>query len=181
MLRQRTARSVGQANIWDASFGKQAELKAVVFALCFFHSVVLRAAASSASIGWNRAYPFNNGRPHRLHHRRVDHYLNNAAAAPATQVPWDDLRYIFGEIMYGGHITDNKDRRLCAAYLNTYLREELLDGLQFFPSFEAPPPPRAQAVPGVHRGGAREGDARRVRPPHQLGDQLHDGARRRTP
>ena len=24
-----------------------------------------------------------------------------------TQVPWDDLRYLFGEIMYGGHITDN--------------------------------------------------------------------------
>tara|TARA_B100000795_G_scaffold179078_1_gene135519 strand:- start:289 stop:1461 length:1173 start_codon:yes stop_codon:yes gene_type:complete len=55
-------------------------------------------------------------------------------------VPWDDLRYIFGEIMYGGHITDNKDRRLCSAYLNTFLREELLESLQFFPSFEAPPP-----------------------------------------
>jgi dynein heavy chain len=56
------------------------------------------------------------------------------------QVPWDDLRYIFGEIMYGGHITDNKDRRLCSAYLNTFLREELLESLQFFPAFEAPPP-----------------------------------------
>ena len=55
-------------------------------------------------------------------------------------MPWDDLRYIFGEIMYGGHITDNKDRRLCSAYLNTFLREELLESLQFFPSFEAPPP-----------------------------------------
>ena len=54
-------------------------------------------------------------------------------------MPWDDLRYIFGEIMYGGHITDNWDRRLCAAYLSAYVREELLDGLAFFPKFEAPP------------------------------------------
>lgn len=28
------------------------------------------------------------------------------------QVPWDDLRYIFGEIMYGGHIVEDWDRRL---------------------------------------------------------------------
>jgi len=58
----------------------------------------------------------------------------------APKVPWDDLRYIFGEIMYGGHITDNFDRRLCNAYLLTYVREELLDGLALFPKFEAPPP-----------------------------------------
>ena len=32
-------------------------------------------------------------------------------------VPWDDLRYIFGEIMYGGHISDDWDRRLCSTYL----------------------------------------------------------------
>jgi dynein heavy chain, axonemal len=32
-------------------------------------------------------------------------------------VPWDDLRYIFGEIMYGGHITDAWDRRTCNTYL----------------------------------------------------------------
>ena len=31
----------------------------------------------------------------------------------ATQVPWGDLRYIFGDIMYGGHITDPYDRILC--------------------------------------------------------------------
>ena len=35
---------------------------------------------------------------------------------------------------------DNFDRRLCGAYLLTYVREELLDGLAFFPKFEAPPP-----------------------------------------
>lgn len=33
-------------------------------------------------------------------------------ALPPSQVPWDDLRYIFGEIMYGGHIVEDWDRRL---------------------------------------------------------------------
>ena len=41
-----------------------------------------------------------------------------------TQVPWTDLRYLFGEIMYGGHITDDWDRRLCRTYLEEYMRPE---------------------------------------------------------
>lgn len=44
------------------------------------------------------------------------------------QVPWDDLRYLFGEIMYGGHITDDWDRRLCRTYLAEYIRAEMLEG-----------------------------------------------------
>lgn len=38
------------------------------------------------------------------------------------QVPWEDLRYLFGEIMYGGHITDDWDRRLCRTYLEEYMQ-----------------------------------------------------------
>ena len=41
-------------------------------------------------------------------------------------VPWDDLRYIFGEIMYGGHITDAWDRRTNNTYLAVYLKPEIL-------------------------------------------------------
>lgn len=37
------------------------------------------------------------------------------------KVPWEDLRYLFGEIMYGGHITDDWDRRLCRTYLEEYM------------------------------------------------------------
>ena len=33
------------------------------------------------------------------------------------KVPWEDLIYIFGEIMYGGHIVNDWDRILCNAYL----------------------------------------------------------------
>ena len=41
-----------------------------------------------------------------------------------AQVPWTDLRYLFGEIMYGGHITDDWDRRLCKTYLEEYMKPE---------------------------------------------------------
>ena len=38
-----------------------------------------------------------------------------------------DLRYLFGEIMYGGHITDDWDRRLCKTYLEEYMKPEQVD------------------------------------------------------
>ncbi|KAH0517950.1 Dynein heavy chain 17, axonemal [Microtus ochrogaster] len=57
-----------------------------------------------------------------------------------TQVPWDDLRYLFGEIMYGGHITDDWDRRLCRTYLAEYIRVEMLEGeVLLAPGFQIPP------------------------------------------
>ena len=45
-----------------------------------------------------------------------------------VQVPWEDLRYLFGEIMYGGHITDDWDRRLCRTYLEEYMNRDVLEG-----------------------------------------------------
>ncbi|KAF3858979.1 hypothetical protein F7725_021378 [Dissostichus mawsoni] len=51
-------------------------------------------------------------------------------------VPYDDLRYLFGEIMYGGHITDDWDRRLCRTYLEEFIKPEMMEGeLQLAPGF----------------------------------------------
>jgi hypothetical protein len=44
-------------------------------------------------------------------------YLENS-----SKIPWEDLRYLFGEIMYGGHITDAWDRRLCCTFLQEWLQ-----------------------------------------------------------
>lgn len=44
----------------------------------------------------------------------------------SMQVPWEDLCYLFGEIMYGGHITDSWDRRLCKAYLQEFMHPKMV-------------------------------------------------------
>ena len=49
------------------------------------------------------------------------------------KIPWDDLRYIFGEIMYGGHIVDDWDRRMSQKYLLYFMRDELLDEIDMIP------------------------------------------------
>lgn len=55
-------------------------------------------------------------------------------------IPWVDLRYMFGQIMYGGHITDNLDRRLCDTYLSVFVTPQLMDGdLEYAPGFPQPP------------------------------------------
>jgi dynein heavy chain len=47
---------------------------------------------------------------------------------------------MFGEIMYGGHISDDWDRRLCSCYLAVYIREEMLEsGFEYAPGFQVPP------------------------------------------
>lgn len=54
--------------------------------------------------GWNKAYPFNTG-DLMCSATVLANYLE--AGQSADKVPWSDLRYIFGDILYGGHITDN--------------------------------------------------------------------------
>lgn len=55
-------------------------------------------------------------------------------------MPWDDLRYIFGEIMYGGHVTDYWDRRTNNTYLEVLFTEEIQRGGQLGHGFRSPDP-----------------------------------------
>merc|ERR1711862_761309 len=64
-------------------------------------------------------------------------YLNQAERL-GSDVPWPDLRYIFGEIMYGGHITDFWDRRVNNTYLAVLVTPELLSGTNLAPGFKSP-------------------------------------------
>ena len=70
--------------------------------------------------GWNRVYPYNTG-DLTISAMVLYNYLEANA-----KVPWEDLRYLFGEIMYGGHITDDWDRKLCRTYLEEYMHPDMV-------------------------------------------------------
>ncbi|XP_031790155.1 dynein heavy chain 9, axonemal-like [Piliocolobus tephrosceles] len=111
---------------------RETEFKSILFALCYFHAVVAERRKFGPQ-GWNRSYPFNTG------DLTISmNVLYNFLEANA-KVPYDDLRYLFGEIMYGGHITDDWDRRLCRTYLEEFIRPEMLEGeLSLAPGFPLP-------------------------------------------
>jgi dynein heavy chain len=47
-------------------------------------------------------------------------------------VPWETLRYLIGEAMYGGRVTDDFDRRVLTCYLEEYMGDFLFDENQKF-------------------------------------------------
>ncbi|AWP17229.1 putative dynein heavy chain 9 axonemal [Scophthalmus maximus] len=111
---------------------KESEFKSILFSLCYFHAVVAERRKFGPQ-GWNRSYPFNTGDLTIS----INVLYNYLEANP--KVPYDDLRYLFGEIMYGGHITDDWDRRLCRTYLEEYIKPEMMDGELFLaPDFPLP-------------------------------------------
>jgi len=114
---------------------KPKEFKACLFALCFFHSLISGRIKFGAQ-GWSRKYPFNDG-DLTICGAVLRNYLNNAEKL-GTDVPWPDLRYIFGEIMYGGHITDYWDRRVNNTYLAVYVVPDLLNNMNLAPGFKSP-------------------------------------------
>ena len=43
------------------------------------------------------------------------------------ETPWDSLKYLIAGICYGGHVTDDWDRRLLMTYVQQFFTDEVLD------------------------------------------------------
>jgi dynein heavy chain len=115
---------------------KAKEFRACMFGLCLFHSLMLGRKKFGAQ-GWSRGYSFNMG-DLAICVDILQNYLNQGDGK--TAVPFQDLRYLFGEIMYGGHITDFWDRRTCSTYLECVFTEGLLVQAELAPKFVSPDP-----------------------------------------
>ncbi|GMH98843.1 hypothetical protein TrLO_g14194 [Triparma laevis f. longispina] len=115
---------------------KTKEFRSCLFGLCFFHSLMLGRKRFGPQ-GWSRSYSFNIG-DLSICADILTNYLNNGD--PKDGVPFQDLRYLFGEIMYGGHITDFWDRRTCETYLAVTFHEGLMNSAELAPKFNSPDP-----------------------------------------
>jgi len=111
---------------------KDTKIKTILFSLCYFHSMMLERR-KFGSKGFNMQYPFSIG-DLRDSAIVLQNYLDSNAAS--GKIPWDDLRYIFGDIMYGGHIVDDIDRIFCTGFLVNLMNDSLLDEANMFPFSE---------------------------------------------
>lgn len=108
---------------------KEVKVKTILFSLCYFHSMMLERR-KFGSKGFNMMYPFSIG-DLRDSAIVLQNYLDQNAGS--GKIPWDDLRYIFGDIMYGGHIVDDLDRVFCSGFLQNLMNDSLLDEANMFP------------------------------------------------
>jgi len=115
----RSALALFDQDTFDRS-SKPVQFKPMLFSLSFFHSLCLGRRKFGMQ-GFSRAYAWNNGDL-----TVCAAILHNYLEANAD-TPWADVRYLFGEVMYGGHITDPWDRRITSTYLEVLLNPELPD------------------------------------------------------
>ncbi|KAJ3114591.1 Dynein heavy chain 10, axonemal [Phlyctochytrium bullatum] len=110
--------------------------KPLVYVLAFFHAVQ-QERGKYGKIGWNVKYDFNES-DFRVSLTILRTYLNKTAATPDGKIPWTTLRYLIGETIYGGRVTDDYDRRVLMTYLEEYLGDFIFDTFQPFFFFASP-------------------------------------------
>uniref|UniRef100_A0A2K5QED9 Dynein axonemal heavy chain 2 n=1 Tax=Cebus imitator TaxID=2715852 RepID=A0A2K5QED9_CEBIM len=98
---------------------KPAKYKKLLFALCFFHSVLLERK-KFLQLGWNIIYGFNDS-DFEVSENLLSLYLDEY-----EETPWDALKYLIAGVNYGGHVTDDWDRRLLTTYINDYFCDQSL-------------------------------------------------------
>jgi len=96
-----------------------AKYQKLVFALSYFHSVLLERR-KFRTLGLNIPYDFNDT-DFSVSDDLLKTYLDSY-----ERTPWDALKYLIAEANYGGRVTDELDRRVLNSYLNKFYCEEAL-------------------------------------------------------
>uniref|UniRef100_A0A8C4S1T6 Uncharacterized protein n=1 Tax=Erpetoichthys calabaricus TaxID=27687 RepID=A0A8C4S1T6_ERPCA len=95
--------------------------KRLLFGLCFFNAV-LHERKKYGPLGWNIPYEFSCSDLESL----------EMLLEGAVDVPWQALRYLTGEVVYGGRVTDSWDRRCLLSTLDHFYHPSVLLDKQTF-------------------------------------------------
>lgn len=108
--------------------------KPLVYVLAFFHAVV-QERRKYDKIGWNISYDFGES-DFTVSMEILDTYLTKAQAIKENRLPWNSLKYLIGEVMYGGRVIDDFDRRIVQIYMDEYMGDFLFDAFQPFSFYQ---------------------------------------------
>ncbi|CRH00097.1 dynein heavy chain, putative [Plasmodium relictum] len=92
------------------------KLKTVILGLSYYHSLLL-GRFLYGKIGFSQFYSFNDN-DLEISFNIIKRYLSSY-----DSFPLDDVLFLIGEIIYGGHITDIWDRRINKTYIKNILKE----------------------------------------------------------
>uniref|UniRef100_A0A669FBB8 Dynein axonemal heavy chain 10 n=1 Tax=Oreochromis niloticus TaxID=8128 RepID=A0A669FBB8_ORENI len=106
----------------------------LVFVLAFFHAVV-QERRKYGKIGWNVPYDFSES-DFSVCMEILNTYLTKAHDQGDINIPWGSLKYLIGEVMYGGRAIDSFDRRILTVYMDEYFGDFLFYTFQQFHFFK---------------------------------------------
>lgn len=107
-----------------------------MYVVSFFHAII-QDRRKYGKIGWNVSYDFNQS-DFSISYRLLNMYLTKAYENKDEAIPWNSLKYLIGEAMYGGRVTDDWDRRVMMTYLEEYMGDFLFDKNREFFFAETP-------------------------------------------
>ena len=103
---------------------------ALLYVLSFFHAVI-QERRKYGKIGWNIIYDFNTT-DFQVCNTILQNTLYKLLEQETNVIPWTSLKYLVGEVMYGGRVIDDFDRRVINTYMDEYMGDFLLDAHQKF-------------------------------------------------
>lgn len=109
--------------------------KKLLFGLSFFHACI-QERKKFGPLGFNKIYEWTE-----TDYSVSVSYLRIFLDEQPT-IPWDALRFLTGEIIYGGRVTDDWDRKCMMSILSRFYTKDILDDSYKFSSsgvYYAPP------------------------------------------